>query len=441
MRRLVVAAGAAALLVALALGLLERTRRQWDLTSNQSLSLSSTSKDVVRSLHRRVQITAFLDRSIPGRAESAALLERYRRLNPRISYRLRDPAGAAALAQRLGIDPVFGGIALQSGDRIERAPTVTEQDITAGLARIVRNNHALVCLTSGHGEPDPAATTPNGIADAVALLRSNGYRMKTADLLTSTVVPAECRAVVVTNPTAPLGDKAVAALARFLENDGRALVLSDPESTADPTPVTKPWGIGFVRGIVAEGDDDHHLPGDPLSVVVTKYGSASPVVTRLAPTLFPGAEGLDAAETSASGRTVALLARSTAASFLEKDPVAFHFDDGTDVPGPITIVAAVDQSRVQAGRVHRTRLVAAGEADWMTNAFVGQAGNGRLLVQSLDWLTLDEDLVSVSANIPPYRPLPLTDRRRSYALFMAVGVMPLALLLVFGSIWAVRRGR
>ncbi|MDQ1404312.1 MAG: gliding motility-associatede transport system auxiliary component [Actinomycetota bacterium] len=441
MKRLVLSCLVAGAVLLATIAGLERARHQWDLTAESSLSLSATTKSVVGSVGRKVQITAFLDRNLPGRAESAALLERYRRLNRRISYRLRDPSNATGLAQRLGVDPVFGGVALQSGSRVERAPTVTEQDVTAGLARIVRGTTATVCFASGHGEADRNATTAAGYSRAAAVLTSNGYKVQTVDLLSATVIPPVCRVMVLAAPTAPLGTAASAALSAFLVGDGRALVTADPESTVDLSPLTRPWGVGFERGIAVEGDADHHLPGDPLSIVVSSYSTANPIAHRLAPTVFPGAEALVADDAPARGRTVSVIARTTKVAYLEKDPAAFHFDPGVDTGGPLDLVVATDQSRTDQGHVHRTRIVVAAEGDWASNAFIDLAGNSRLLVQSLDWLTLDEDLVTVSANIPALRPLPLTDRRRSYALFMAVAIIPLFLLLVFASTWAVRRGR
>ena len=79
--------------------------------------------------------------------------------------------------------------------------------------------------------------------------------------------------------------------------------------------------------------------------------------------------------------------------------------------------------------------------DWATNAYVNQAGNATLLVQALDWLTLDEDLVSVSPNVPRLRALELTESRARYARLLTGGIVPGLFLLAGALVWAVRRGR
>jgi hypothetical protein len=440
MRRLAVTAVVAAVVLVVGLGGLERTRRQVDLTAERSLSLSAVSKDVVSHVRKPVSVTAFIDRTSAGRAEAAGLLERYRRLNRRITFRLRDPDDAPGLAQRLGIDAVFGGVALQMGSAVERGPTVTEQDVTAGLARLVRGTSATVCFATGHGEVDVGSTVSAGGSAAAALLRSNGYRVQTVDLLSGSSVPPACRALVLARPTGMLG-AAGGVVAAWLAGGGRALVTVDPESVVDVRAVTEPYRIVPERGVVLEGDDGRHLPGDPLTPVITRWESGNPLVRRLPPVVLPGAQGLLVREGTSEGMTVNVLGRTTAAAYLERDPAVFDFAPGVDVSGPVALVAAADASSITAGVVTRTRLVVVAEGDWMTNGFLDQAGNGRLLVQSLDWLTLDEDLVTVSANIPSVRPLTVTDRRRQYALFLSAVAVPLFVVLCGSVVWAWRRGR
>jgi hypothetical protein len=440
MRRLVLTAVGAVVALVLVVGLLERTRRQVDLTAERSLSLSAVSKDVVAHVRKPVSVTAFLDRTSAGRAEAAGLLERYRRLNRRITFRLRDPDDAPGLAQRLGIDPVFGGVALQMGTAVERGPTVTEQDVTAGMARLLRGTAATVCFATGHGEVDLGSAASAGGSAAAALLRSNGYTVQPVDLLAGSSVPAACRALVLARPTGALG-LAGGVVAAWLAGGGRALVTVDPESTVDVRAVTEPYRIVPERGVVLEGDDGRHLPGDPLTPVITRWEAGNPLVRRLPPVVLPGAQGLSVQAGARDGMSVSVLGRTTEASYLERDPTVFDFTPGADVRGPVALVAAADASSITGEVVTRTRLVVVAEGDWMTNGFLDQAGNGRLLVQSLDWLTLDEDLVTVSANIPSVRPLTVTDARRRYALFLSAVAMPLFVVLCGLVVWAWRRGR
>jgi hypothetical protein len=69
-------------------------------------------------------------------------------------------------------------------------------------------------------------------------------------------------------------------------------------------------------------------------------------------------------------------------------------------------------------------LFATGGDAWATNAFIGDLGNRRLLVNALAWLTQEEQLVAATSrpNQPPA--LPLTAERRTRILLITVGVVP-----------------
>jgi ABC-type uncharacterized transport system involved in gliding motility auxiliary subunit len=427
-------------LVAFQLLVAENTRRQIDLTADRSLTLTSESSDIVRRLHDAVQITAFLGPADPTRAGASTLISRYQRLNPRISFRLVDPAGAPAEAARLHVDPVFGGIAVVRGQAVEVAQTATEQDITAAMARLLRGKGATVCLVQGHGEADPASTLDSGISSAIALLRENGYTVTPVDLLTQPSVPSSCQALALVNPTAPLG-AAQDAITAYLSGGGRALVLADPTSTVDLNPMLNRYGLGIARGIVLEGDPNARFPNDPTRPVVFHYQSPVPIVSRLPPTFYPGAEAVTTPNVELPGLIVSELARTSTNSYLARHPLSGPFDPAVDIAGPITLVAVADYPGNLGGRVRRTRLVVVGNSGFASNGFIGQAGNSNLLLRSLDWATLEEDLVTVSANLPAPRPLDLTEGRLTYIRILSAGVVPGLFLLLGALTWAIRRGR
>jgi ABC-type uncharacterized transport system involved in gliding motility auxiliary subunit len=148
-----------------------------------------------------------------------------------------------------------------------------------------------------------------------------------------------------------------------------------------------------------------------------------------------------AADRAAEGLSVSIVAATTALAYLERDPAEYRFDPANDLEGPITLVGAADKSGNYQGEVVRTRLVVSGEADFSTNAFLTQAGNSTLLIRILDWLVVDDDLISVSTNLGRFRPLALTEGKLRYARLLTAGVAPALFLLVGALVWALRRSR
>ena len=422
--------------------------RQWDLTAERSLTLSAETREVVERVDGRLEITAYIDRTSPLRAQTASLLDRYRDLNGRIAFRLVDPARAPGETTQLGIDPALGGLHFRMGDRSQTAAQASEQDVTAAIARVLREESPGVCFIQGHGEADPAGSLGPDMGAAAGSLISNGYRVRSVDLFTERSIPEDCEGVVLANPAIPLRPEAYEAVNTYLAAGGRALVLVDPLSTADLNPMLAPYGLAVARGLVIEGDSGSRLGDDLLSLVVREFRSVNPAVRRLPPALFSAAVGVTATDDAAGGVSAEVLASTSAASFLEAQPASGdagaggfvpRFDEGVDVSGPIGIVAAADASERVADGVRRTRIVLAGDVDWATNAFIGEGGNSRLFIQSMDWLTLDEDLVSVTTNLAAFRPLNLSPRRLTVARGVLAGGVPLLFIVTGAFVWLARR--
>lgn len=398
-----------------------------DLTEHETLTLNAITQDVVRAVRDDVTITAFVGRGDPGRVEAVSLLDRYGRLSRRVDVDVVDPDDAPGDVERFGIDPVLGGVVVQRGDDVELAAGATEQDVTSALARLVRGADDLVCFTTGHGESSFDVPT---------------YRTDEIDLLADTEIPDGCDVVVVAGPAAPMG-RAERALARWVADDGKALVLLDPVADVALTEVLEPYGLGVKAGVVFEGDPDATVNGDEAAPIIRRYSAAHPVVRGLPPTFFPGVQEVTVDDdVRAPGLTVARLADTSELSYLETDPFEPSFDPGRDTGGPVTIAAAADQSRVVSEEeVARTRLVVVGDVDFATAEFVDAGANQRFLLQAIGWLALDDDLIPLSSNLPEERPLALTDARLTYARFLGIGAIPGLLLLGGAIVWAVRRRR
>ncbi|MBV9936561.1 MAG: Gldg family protein [Actinobacteria bacterium] len=442
MRRYLVGVVAALVVLAVLGGLADRTHHLFDLTSTNALTLTKQTRDVLHGVHHKVEVTAFIARTESGRSEAAALLQRYRRINRLVTFKVVDPADAPALLQRLKVDPTVDAVAASMGSHVARAPTITEQDVTSVIAQVVRNVNATLCAATGHGEPDPGGEDPTGMASAMRLLELNSYKVRSVDLLTDPRVPESCSVLLLAAPTAALGP-AEDAIKTYLAGNGRAVVLADPLSTIDLSPLLAPYRLSIQRGIAVDPGPDAHMPDDPATLLVRTYSSANPMVRRLPPTQFPAAEGIAVGDvTDAGGLSAVPVIQTSDRGYLETNPDHRGFTPGEDHKGPVTLVAAADLSHVAGPeKIIRSRVAVFGDVDFATNNFIGNGGNARLFVQAVDWAALTEDLVPLNANIPAYRPLDLTSARTRYALVLSSGVVPALFLLAGAWVWALRRRR
>jgi hypothetical protein len=104
-------------------------------------------------------------------------------------------------------------------------------------------------------------------------------------------------------------------------------------------------------------------------------------------------------------------------------------------------VSEVEEAQTERARIERTRVLAWGDVDFATNAFLNDGSNAALFVQAIDWLTQPEDLVTAVPNFPAVRELELTQARSRYILFLMAIVVPALFLIAGGIVWALRRSR
>lgn len=422
-----------------------RLGRAFDLTSEGSATLSEQTRRVLGGLDEDVEITAFFSRDAIGRVEAATLLSRYRKISRHISFRIVDPRLAPGEAERLGITSQGSSAVVDEDGQVETAPLTIEIDLTSAIARLIRDSAVTVCFTTGHGERASQDATPSGLGQAAEILVDNGYRIQTLDLLADPRIHADCEAIVVAAPTSPVSEAAAEAITTYLESQGKAFVLTDPSSDVDVSELTEAWGAAFEPGVVIEGDPGSHLPDDFTSPIVARYSEASPAVRGLGPTFFPGVQGVRTPGIDDPGVTAAGIAFTSELSYLDRGDTG-SFDSDVDVPGPVAVGGAVDDSRVsdpgtEEATVLRTRILLWGDVDFASNAFIGEAANARLWVQGVDWLTQPEALVTAVPSFPKLRELELTEARSRYILLLTAGVVPGLFVIAGAFVWILRRGR
>jgi hypothetical protein len=181
-------------------------------------------------------------------------------------------------------------------------------------------------------------------------------------------------------------------------------------------------------------DPERSEGGDPTNVVVEDLPSSSPVVDGLTRLQFPVASGLAVATNLPEGLTVERLGVTSDSSWVESNPDQGLSFDKDDVPGPVIVATASDDSRVEAtgeqrvpgggARVVRTRVLITGSDTWLTNDFLDRLSNRRFFVNGLAWLTQDEQLLATTAQVSTDRSLPLTSERQARILVLTVGVVP-----------------
>ncbi len=85
------------------------------------------------------------------------------------------------------------------------------------------------------------------------------------------------------------------------------------------------------------------------------------------------------------------------------------------------------------------RFVVVGSSSWVANTYLRLAGNRDLFLNMMNWLSADEDLISIRPKEPEDRRLTMTRSQMALAFYSSVLAIPLLILAAGLSVWWKRR--
>lgn len=419
--------------------------RAVDLTRSHLYTLSPKSVAVVRKLDSDLAITGVFRPNTNATEHDAdmALLAEYQRESPHVKVTFINPDQNQTLVQQLGVK-INGALAIQYKDR---APVVlnlgsqAEQDITGAILKLEQAHTPLVCWASAEGEPSLQDTSELGYSGANDLLAQSNYATKAFALSSSTAIPKECDVVALVGPQQAIAETGVKALQAYLAGGGRMLVAVDPWSEKpvldSVNSIFTGWGVGFDGGLVVEPDPTHSAKDDTTTPVVFDYGN-SPISKGMANrgVFFPQA-------TAVTGQgqgtySVSPVAQTTKDSYLIP---GFRRTVGrapADRSGPFTILATVENTAPDS----KSRVVLYGTPKFAVNVALPPAApgfNNQLMLNSLDWVTGQDELIALQGKPPARQPLLLTDQDLQVNGLITLVLMPLAVVLGGVAVWLRRR--
>jgi ABC-type uncharacterized transport system involved in gliding motility auxiliary subunit len=136
------------------------------------------------------------------------------------------------------------------------------------------------------------------------------------------------------------------------------------------------------------------------------------------------------------------LAWSSPESWLEREFKSGEkpkFDGGVDRKGPLAVGALLSTASAEGSQEIGTRLVVIGDSDFAANSHFRNANNADLFLNSINWLTEGEEIISVDRKVLPIRRLILGPDQARFLHVSSIGLLPLLLLLLAGYMWWRRR--
>ena len=447
--------------------LANRYDKTFDATANKRFSLSDQTIKVVKGLKSDLRITYFDDQTRFASARN--LLDRYANLSPKVRVEYIDPVKKPQQARAAGFSR-DSNIVVDSGLRKEPAKSLTEEEITGAVIRSLKTATRNIYFLSAGGEYSTEETGNTGYSRLKDLLTRDNYKTqvltpkgnapeagKAINLNAAKQeqpaaggfeVPKDATVLVVGGPQLAYPAVVVDAIKKYVDGGGHVLImLDDPlrisrdSQTTDSPELLKllsDWGVTLGKDLVLDlsGVGQSLFGTGPEVPVIFQYDSQAIVrpMSRI-PTAFPLARSLDVK--SGGSATVEKMFGTTEDSLAVSDVGANGaIDPKKGKKGPFTLAAAGTTTGTNKGR-----FVVFGTARWAQNSLIGSnaLGNRDLFVNSINWLSSDEDLISIRPKETANQTLNMSGQRGTLMFWLSVVFFPLAVVGMGLGTWWQRR--
>lgn len=399
--------------------LLQRAVIVMDMTEGQRFSISDETRNILRQVSKPIQITGFYSPRTLGQREIDDQFFRLYEMatDGKISRNYIDPDEQPAQAQRFGVSydgEVFlsflnpdGSVDFSSLSRLPRSES-QERDMTEAISRLLISGTLTVYFDQSHDERDPLSAEPQGLSGVNNGIQESGlitYPLYLKDLAeTGGNIPDDASAVILVRPTTDLTQAEIAVLDRYLRKGGGVFIMADVLFNEDAF-LRKDglfsrylWENFGLRTLDAAVVDEASHGQTLLEAVSAAIYPDNDIARRLdeqnAPTLFKISRPIEVSNTPASdvlnGRVVMSSTQSYGETNLRLlgDTETYQYDDGQDIPGPLTMVAWAYNQATGA------KIVLTGDSDFATNSLVQSGGNAILFTDSLAWITGFSDQIT-----------------------------------------------
>ena len=455
---------------------LPSTATRIDVSENKLYSIGDETKSVASGLTEDVTLYLVAE---DGSEDSTIdeLLTRYSDLSSHITYEKKDPVLNPSFTSQYTSDEVASNSVIVVSDKRSKVIAYSdlyessvnyqtysmettgfdgEGQVTSAIAYVTTDDLPVLYTLQGHEETALDSSMQSAI-------EKENIEIEELNLVTDGSVPEDASCLMINAPQSDLSDDETSAILTYLQNGGRAFLVSGYTTTDMPNydSILAQYGVSINSGVVLEGDSNHYVSGNPLYLVpeiqsTDATGSLADASTYV---LMPVGQSIETSEELSEDITVSDMLTSTSSSYLKSDPENMQSlskeDDDTD--GPFTLAASIVQTvtdaasdesaddtsetETEAAETKETRLVVLASSQFLTSNAdsVVSGGNTKFLTTALSWMCGQSSSISIPSKSMEISSLTLTSASTNMWSILTIAVLPAAFLVIGGVIWLKRR--
>jgi ABC-type uncharacterized transport system involved in gliding motility auxiliary subunit len=421
-----------------------RTDIRIDMTDSKLYTVSEHTTSVVDNIDGDIEIIAFFKDVGIDKGEFQDLIKEYTRRSGKINVRYVNPDKEPGVAKKYDIKE-YGTVVLADGEQTIKLRLTdhlsggilksSEEDITNAIFKLNRKVNKTVYFMTGHGERDVNDDIePEGLGVLSKALEDEGYKVNEFMLLRGDGVPEDNSVLLVAAPKQSFSLKEIGILKSYLDNGGKAIFLIEPRSGSEIASLLKGYGFDIRDDIIVDPSSKLEGGGD-IAPIVAQYAHHDITEGFRFATIFPYSRSIAALEADGPGTDI--LAHTGQYSWSETN---FElFDQGIaqqeegDMAGPLGVAAVVENGN------NESRVAVFGSVDFVSNIFIDFSGNRDLFLNTVNWVSGDENLISIRPKAGKVGKLAITNKQTNVIFFFTVIMIPAVIFFSGVAIWWKRK--
>lgn len=451
-----------AIIVVLNLVLQEVTSkyREIDLSTQKLYSIGDQTKKVLKKLDKDVEIY-YIAQSGSESSDIQKLLEKYEEGSDHIKVEQKDPAVNPKFVSQYTSDGVSNNsVIVVCGDKNKvidnnslyettvnyqtYSSEVTgfdgEGQITSAINYVTSDSMPVMYTLEGHDE----ATMSDTLKDTI---QKANIDIQSLNLLTMDSVPDDADILFIFAPAKDISEDEASKIISYLENGGKALIVSNYSSEEMPNfaSVLENYGVKTADGIVLEGDTNHYISQNPSYLLpnIESNDITSSLSSGSRYILMPLAQGIVKSDNYRDSLEITDILTTSDGSYskVNVEDMQTMEKESDDIDGPFAVGVSITENLDDEKETQIVYYSSEALFNDQMNTMVSGA-NYELISASVNWMCESEEdsnTISIASKSYDTSTLTIPAADASFWSIFVTAVVPVVILVIGGGIWMKRR--
>lgn len=433
--------------------------REFDLSSQKLYTIGEQTEKILKNLKKDVNLY-YIAQDGTESNDIEKLLEKYEEGSKHIKVEKKDPAVYPKFASQYTSEQLSNNsIIVECGEKNKvvdyqdmyettvNYQTYSQQvtgfdgegQLTSAINYVVSEDMPVLYTLTGHDELSMSESMKETI-------QKSNIEIRDLNLLTEEAVPEDTECLFIFSPKTDIAEDEAKKIISYLENGGKAIILSDYTEIEMPNfnSVLENYGVQPENGIILEGDQDHYiaqnqyylLPNIESHEINSNLSSKSKYVLTA---LSPGIKSLENVRDTIKIDSILTTSDSAYQKTDLENMETTEKEDG-DLEGPFPLAVSITEDLGDDKKTQIVYFASSAIFNDQMNATVSGA-NYELLSSSLSWLcgTEEDSSISIPSKSYDMTALMVPSSDASFWSIFVTAVVPVTILLVGFGIWLKRR--